>query len=159
MVKKDALIVLNWFKESKVWLDYVELLEKETEEMKLSLHKELLDMTEMSIHTLWRQMAIYIQWVEVKAKDAFGTTEWWDIICDQIGIDIKTRYNNIYKAVAEDFNKNQSAHDVIRSMINYLEWVVTYPEKLIEIEEKEQENEKINAEVAELEATQQAELD
>jgi len=64
-------------------------------------------------------------------------------------------YFSVYKAVQEDFEKNNSIHDVLRSQRNYIEGLLDYPAKLMEIEEAERAKEEAEAAMTELEAIQE----
>lgn len=109
------------FETASHWLDFKVKMGEETKRIEAKLDEELVDEAGMSIHTLWRKMRVYIEGLEVIAKDTFGTTEGGDIILTQIGLDILARKTNNYKAVQTDFDKTNSYHDVLRSQRNYIE--------------------------------------
>lgn len=74
---------------------------------------------------------------------------------DQINLDILARKTNSYKAVQTDFDKTNSLHDVLRSQRNYIEGMLEYPAKLMDIEQAEREKEDAERAGAELEAIQE----
>ena len=152
---KDPIALLKSFETASHWLDFKVKMGEETKRIEAKLDEELVDEAGMSIHTLWRKMRVYIEGLEVIAKDTFGTTEGGDIILTQIGLDILARKTNNYKAVQTDFDKTNSYHDVLRSQRNYIEWLLDYPRKLIEIEQAEQDKEEAVEALTELEAIQE----
>ena len=156
--KKDVVAILKAFENSSYWKEFMAKLDAKKKEIELELDQELVIVSPMSIHTLWRRMAKFIEELEVEAKDAFAATEGWEIVLTQIGLDILARKTNNYKAVQTDFELNNSEHDVLRSQRNYLEGLAEYPTKLIEIEQAELDKAEAEAAMTELEAIQEGRI-
>ena len=156
---KDVILILKQFEQSTYWEQFKTKREADMKALEIILDHELEDEVGMSIHTLWRKMITFVESVGEDAKAIFGDVEGGDIVIKQIELDALSRKNNVYKAVQEDFKKESSYHDLLRSQRNYIEGLLEYPKKLSEIEAAERAKEESEAALTELETIQADSID